>query len=51
MKPPFRRGQHLSSLDLLSCALQIIPYIKYFCIIVTAKYFFFQDEQVAANAD
>lgn len=40
MKPPFRRGQHLSSLDLLSCALQIIPYIKYFCIIVTVKYFF-----------
>lgn len=38
--PPFRRGQHLPSLDLLSCALQIIPYIKYFCIIVTVKYFF-----------
>lgn len=41
MKPPFRRGQHVSSLDLLFCALQIIPYIKYFCIIVTVKYFFF----------
>lgn len=38
--PPLQKRSAFAFFGLIACALQIIPYIKYFCIIVTVKYFF-----------